>query len=447
MSQYSNKVTTLKVLREQEAPISLPDLLSLLGKGYSERSVRRWLSEWAAKGIVLKKGEKRGTLYLAIKENATQAADIYFSQTSQKIINQIKVSYYLRKSLTYQAEWVNAYRPNIDSYFSLAQLKKLNEMGSRAKKYKSAGTYARQIYNRLLIDLSYNSSRLEGNTYSLLETEKLILEGRATEGKLDEEKTMILNHKEAIRYLVDKSEQTDIDETTIFTLHYLLSDGLVAPGYAGKVRDYGVRIGGSTYLPLENPKTLQKHLSEICKKYNQINNPFEKSLFLLVHIAYLQPFVDVNKRTSRLSANLPLFHANLVPFSFEAIKQNDYIDAMIAIYELNNINPLIDLYIYSYQRTAEKYDVTVEAIGFDRVRVQYRQQRREIVRYIVSNKLHGKKLDEYIKSESIKIADEIDQDQFIRNIQEDLEQLGPQSIIGMGITIEQLEAWRKSRSA
>jgi len=444
MSKEENKAAVLETLKKQDTPLSLPELLKTLGHGYSERTVRRWLAEWIDKGIVVKKGEKRGTRYLAIKEKLAKPADIYFSQASQKIISQIKTAYEIRKPVTYQAKWLNEYHANVDSYLSSAQLKELDAVGSRAKKYKTAGTYVRQIYNRLLIDLSYNSSRLEGNTYSLLETEKLILEGTATPGKLDEEKTMILNHKEAIRFLIDKCEQTDINDASIFSLHYLLSDGLVAPEYAGKVRDYGVRIGGSTYIPLEAPDLLKEYLNVICKKCNKIKNPYEKSIFLLAHIAYLQPFADVNKRTARLSANFPLFHANLVPLSFEAIKQSDYIDAMIAIYELNDIRPLIDLYIHSYRRTAEKYDVTIEAIGFDRVRVQYRQQRREIIRHIVINKLHGKEMDKYIKSESGKISNPDDQEQFIRNIEDDLEQLGPQSIIGMGITIKQVKDWAKS---
>lgn len=445
MLKDKQKSRVFELIKAQNDAVSLQELLHRLGSEYPERTVRRWLAEWVDKGSILKKGNKRSTRYIAIQESEIKSGDIYFSEASKNIISEIKTSYHFRKLVTYQPKWLNEYRPNVDSYLSATQLNQLEEMGGRAKKYKTAGTYARQILNRLLIDLSYNSSRLEGNTYSLLETEKLILEGIASPGKLDEEKTMILNHKEAIRFLIDKSEQAVIDKTTIYTLHYLLSDGLVAPEYAGKVRDYGVRIGGSTYMPLEDPKLLNKYLNEICNKSNKIKNPFEKSIFLLAHIAYLQPFADVNKRTSRLSANFPLFHANLVPLSFESIKQSDYIDAVLAIYELNNINPLIDLYIHSYQRTAQQYDVTVEAIGFDRVRVQYRQQRREIVRYIVINKLHGMKINEYIHSESNKIADSEDQAQFIKNIHDDLEQLGPHSIIGMGITMKQLEHWKTKK--
>ncbi len=440
--QSKNKAAVLEALKKQSVPISLPELIKVLRHRYPDRTVRRWLAEWSKKGMILKQGEKRGTCYLAIKEKFTEPADRYFSQASQKIISQIKAPYDLRKPVTYQPKWLNQYRPNKDFYLSSTQLAELEEAGSRAKKYKTAGTYARHIYNRLLVDLSYNSSRLEGNTYSLLETERLINEGTANPDKPDEEKTMILNHKEAIRFLVDNCEQPTIDETTIYTLHYLLSDGLVAPEYAGKVRDYGVKIGGSTYMPLENPKLLKKHLNDIRNKANQIKNPFEKSIFLLAHIAYLQSFVDVNKRTSRLIANLPLFNANLVPLSFDAIEKNSYIDAMIAIYELKDIRPLADLYLFSYRHTAEKYDVTIEAIGFDRVRVQYRQQRRAVIRHIVVEKLHGTEMDNYIKLMSGKLSDPSDQKQFIRNIHEDLEQLGPQSIVGMGITIKQVEDWR-----
>jgi len=131
------------------------------------------------------------------------------------------------------------------------------------------------------------------------------------------------------------------------------------------------------------------------------------------------------------------------PHSFDAIEQSHYIDAMLAVYEINNIKPLVDLYIYSYRHTAEKYNVTMEAIGFDRVRVQYRQQRKEMIRHIIIKKLHGSEMDQYIKSRSEKFVDPNDQMQFIRNIHEDLEQLSPQNIIGMGITMKQVQNWKK----
>lgn len=445
MPKDQYKLTALEAIRKQQNPIALPELLLMLGAEYSERTVRRWLSEWVKMGLVKKIGQRRSTHYAAMTDNATESTASYFSPASLKALEQVKTPYALRKPLTYNSAWLENYRPNIDVYLEPALIEQLYEAGNRARNQKTAGTYARQIYNRLLIDLSYNSSRLEGNTYSLLDTKRLLMEGIDAPGKLDEEKTMILNHKEAIRYLVDKSNETKIQETTILTLHYLLSDGLVSPQYAGKLRDHGVRIGGSSYIPLENPQRLHAYLKEICSKANQIINPYEKSLFLLAHIAYLQAFVDVNKRTARLSANIPLIVNNLVPLSFDGIKQDDYTSAMIAIYELNDIRPLTDLYVHSYLRTAEIYDVTVEAINFDPIRVQYRQLRREIIRHLILNQLHGDQAQAFIRAEIAKIPKTEDQNQVSNNINEDLEQLGPHSMTGLGITTEELRAWMKQR--
>lgn len=439
------KMSVLSKLKEQIQPVTLPQLLEGLELNYSARAVRRWIDDWVKRGIVHKTGKKIGTRYIAIQNNPVEPENIYFSPESIKIIKQIKAPFELRKPVEYRPNWLIEYRPNIDFYLSPAQREKLDEIGNRAKNFKAAGTYARQIYNHLLIDLSYNSSRLEGNTYSLEEAKKLIMEGAATPGKLDEEKTMILNHKDAIRFLVDNSGQAEIQEATICNLHFLLSDGLVSSQYAGKVRDYGVRIGSSTYTPLESPDLLHKYLKIICNKANQITNPYEKSIFLLAHIAYLQAFVDVNKRTARLSANFPLTYGNLVPLSFDAVKKDDYIDAMIAIYELNNIKPLIDIYMHSYERAAAQYDATVGAIGFDRVRVQYRQQRREIMRYVVSNKLRDTQMKTYIESEVSKFAELNDQKQLASYIREDLEQLDANNIAGIGVTIEQVKEWREKK--
>jgi Fic family protein len=442
MSHEHRKLAALQALRNQQSPIELTQLLLLLGAGYAERTVRRWLTEWVTDGLVQKTGQKRSTRYIATIDNiTTKPTSIYFSPASQQTLAEVRLPYASRNPVTYNPSWLKSYRPNIDAYVKPAIQKRLFEAGKRAHNHDPAGTYARHIYNRLLIDLSYNSSRLEGNTYSLLETKQLLMEGVSATGKLDEEKTMVLNHKEAIRYLVNAANETIIQENSICTLHYLLSDGLVSPQYAGKVRDYGVRIGGSSYVPIENPRLLQTHLREICQKASLIKNPYEQSIFLLVHIAYLQAFVDVNKRTARLSANIPLINNNLVPLSFNDIEQEDYTNAMIAIYELNNVGPLIDLYVYSYLRTTALYDVTVEAIGFDPVRVRYRQLRREILRHIIVNGLSDKEMQTYINTAIKKSVPEEDQARVVENIHEDLMQLGPQSIVGLGVTNEQLQTW------
>lgn len=446
MSLNEQKLNALTRLRECKQPISLLDLLVILGKDYSERTLRRWLSEWNTSGIVIKLGNKRSTKYLAaenVKETPLNQA--VFDAESQRSIQKIKQPYSLRTPISYKPHWLQQYQPNKDSWFGLALQEKLHQVGVRAKNHEPAGTYARQIYQRLLIDLSYNSSRLEGNTHSLLETEQLIIEGIDAPGKLDEEKTMILNHKEAIRYLVNTTSEIKIKDTTLLTLHYLLADSLVSPQYAGKVRDYGVRIGGSVYIPLENPQELKKYLHLICEKAAQIHNPYEQSIFLLAHVAYLQAFVDVNKRTSRLAANIPLINHNLVPLSFNDVNQQDYTDAMIALYELNDPRPLVNLYQFSYLRTAAMYDATIESLGFDRIRVLYRQQRRNLIRHIVIHKLRDKAMLDFIATTVEQFAKPEDKESVIRNIHEDLTELGPQSIAGLGITGDELQAWYNER--
>ncbi|MBM3192394.1 MAG: hypothetical protein FJZ63_07085, partial [Chlamydiae bacterium] len=305
-----------------------------------------------------------------------------------------------------------------------------------------AGTYAHQIFDRLMIDLSYNSSRLEGNTYSLLDTERLLMHGDPAAGKLDKEKVMILNHKEAIRYLVENAAKLELGSNVIYTLHYLLSDGLIESSEAGKVRRQGVRVGGSTYIPFEDPKRLELQMGKILHKAALIEDPYEQSIFLLIHISYLQAFVDVNKRTARLAANIPLIRENLVPLAFNDAKVDDYMLAMIAIYELQDVRPLIDLYVYSYLRTCAAYDSTVKAMGFDEVRVRYRRQRRNVVREVILSGLIGESMRGYVREASIKLIPAADQSAFVEDVIEDLELIDESRLAGLGVIPEQLLAWK-----
>ncbi|MCH9627119.1 MAG: hypothetical protein S4CHLAM2_07530 [Chlamydiales bacterium] len=444
MSLRDNKMAVLRQLGLESEPISLSDLLARLGSGFKERSVRRWLSLLVSEGAVNKIGEKRGTRYSAVgrSEDANSEVSSCFSSASLRAIEAVKRPLFERQPVAYAGEWLDHYQPNSHYYLRKSLQEQLMELGERASGHDPAGTYAHQIFNRLIIDLSYNSSRLEGNTYSLLDTERLLLHGDTAEGKLDEEKAMILNHKEAIRYLVDNAPKMEVSRNVLCTLHYLLSDGLVEPTEAGKVRKHGVRIGGSTYIPFEDPKKLEEQLEKIARKATQIINPYEQSLFLLVHVSYLQAFVDVNKRTARLSANIPLIKSNLVPLAFSDVQVDDYMSAMIAIYELQDVQPLVDLYVYSYMRTCAAYDSTVKAMGFDEVRVRYRQQRRQVVREVVLNGLTGEKIQQFVISEARSHIPEKERQAFIKDVLEDLEQMDESRLAGLGVTLAELRKWQ-----
>jgi len=445
MDLQSKKMAVLRQISQGMESYSLKEILVKLGEGYSERSLRRWLADLVQEGLIEQLGAKKATRYKAVYYKIDHLGKC-FSVESEDILKQIRTPLYERMPMIYRDEWIEAYEPNKSFYIPLELRLQLFQAGRRLKLDDLAGTYARQIYNRLLIDLSYNSSRLEGNTYSLIDTQKLLLEGASAEGKLNDEKIMILNHKEAIRYLVDTAPKLVVSDQTIYTIHYLLADGLLESHDTGCVRNQAVRVGGSVYIPFEDSKQLLVRLNRVIEKAAQIQDPYEQSLFLLIHISYLQAFLDVNKRTARLSANIPLIKNNLVPLSFNDIEREDYNGAMIAIYELQDMRPLLELYIFSYMRTCKIYDLTIKSVGYDEVRVRYRQQRRAIIREIILHHKIGKALHTYIQNEVPKLVKKEDQEAFIQDLMEDLKEINPNRIVGLGITEKELESWNRAQS-
>jgi hypothetical protein len=148
------------------------------------------------------------------------ARGFIFTAENQTLIDQIRQPLINRDPCSYNADWLDAYQPDQTYYLSLEQLKRLHQQGKPLIDNLPAGTYARKIFNHLLINLSYNSARLEGNTYTLADTEKLLLEGKTAPNKLDMETVMLLNHKEAIRFLVDGINRMEINIDNIRSLHY-----------------------------------------------------------------------------------------------------------------------------------------------------------------------------------------------------------------------------------
>ncbi len=242
--------------------------------------------------------------------------------------------------MSYNRDFLDSYVPNRNQYVPDNFRKALFQDGKRFDQQLAAGTYARQICRQLLIDLSYNSSRLEGNTYSRLDTQKLVDEGISAEGKVQTETVMIMNHKEAILFLVENAQDIVLGSLAIRNLHHLLSQDLLAnPEACGNIRTLEVDIGQSTYRPLGNPHVLKELFELILQKARKIKDPFEQSFFLLVHLSCLQAFEDVNKGTSRLSCNIPFIKSNLCPLSFTDVARDDYTAALLALYEKNDVRP------------------------------------------------------------------------------------------------------------
>ena len=160
---------------------------------------------------------------------------------------------------------------------------------------------------------------------------------------------MILNHKAAIEMLVDQAHEIGFNRYTILNLHAMLADNLLGnPHAGGRLRRIPVGVDGTVYHPLEVPQLIEECFEQILDTADAITDPFEQAFFALVHLAYLQGFEDVNKRVSRLAANIPLIRGNLSPLSFVDVPERAYIDGVMAIYELNRVELLRDVFVWAY---------------------------------------------------------------------------------------------------
>lgn len=270
----------------------------------------------------------------------------------------LSVPYNRRPPIEYQAGFLDAYIPGRTWYLSQAERDRMLEAGRPQGGEMPAGTYARGILEQLLVDLSWASSRMEGNTYDVLQTERLIRFGEEADGKNRKEALMILNHKDAIQYVVENLEEISLRRHDLFSVHALLSDGLLAdPAMSGRLRAMPVGISHSSYRPLDDAVAIQEEFDILIHKFLQIRDPFEQSFFLLVHMPYLQAFADVNKRTSRVVSNIPLLKSGLAPMSFTTMDDRAYIDGLIGVYELNNVSLFREVCIDAYLASAEKYRI------------------------------------------------------------------------------------------
>ena len=206
---------------------------------------------------------------------------------------------------------------------------------------------------RLGIDLSWKSSQIEGNTYSLLETEKLLKDKQTSSGKTKEEAIMLLNHKDALDFILAEPEYLkEISVQKIEELHSLLIKGLnVDKG----IRRRRVGVIGTNYRPLDNEFQIREALEDSCRLINEKNNVFEKALLALVLLSYIQAFADGNKRTARITSNAILIANRYCPISFRSVDSTDYKKAMLIFYEQNNISAFKKIFIEQFAFAVQTY--------------------------------------------------------------------------------------------
>ena len=428
-----------------------------LGLKWTRRTLQRRLSLLSQRKEIVTKGQSRAMRYYLAelitksKKITTNEVDfIPLSRSAQNVLDLVKRPLHKREPAIYHRSFLESYQPNKDSYLTPSQMKKLVQIGQIQTPTQPIGTYSKDILDRLLIDFSWNSSRLEGNTYSLLETQRLLEFNERADGKKDSEVQMILNHKKAIRYLIplDKDMPADqnigLNRYTILNLQALLSDNLLPSRDSGTLRKGIVGISHSTYKPLTIPQMISELFDLILKKATQITNPYEQSFFIMVHLPYLQPFADVNKRVSRLAANIPFIKNQLAPLSFVHVHQEIYVQSLLGVYEMRRIFLLRDVFLWAYEHSAKQYTVLSDIDNGkpDIFRLRYHKKITSFISSLVHQALKPKKALVKMKSESKNLPKK-DQTRFIEVIESELLSLHEGNFARYNIRLLEFEHWKK----
>lgn len=445
----------VNLISEYQDGIGIQALLQRLGGSLPRRSLQRRLVKLIEQGQVQMTGEARAVRYrvipslfhvpferkLKLREHSSDEDYVPTSPEGEQIKAYVRQPRHLRQPVGYRLQFLEQYHPNQTAYLSKDLRDQLHAIGRSPVGHATAGTFARDILSRLLVDLSWASSQLEGNTYSRLDTERLIEYGQVAEGKDALETQMILNHKDAIEFLVRNTEHANLTKEVILSLHAFLSDGLMAdPLSCGRIRTRAVEIGGSVYLPISLPQRLEELFGIVIQMAAEIHDPFEQAFFLMVHLPYLQPFEDVNKRVSRLAANIPFIRHNLCPLSFIDVPQQSYVDAMIGVYELNRFELLVDVFVSAYERSCQQYvAVKQNLVTPDIFRLRYRQALSEVVAAIVR---HGEAATvEAIRHRTPASVNKEDEAHFIRLVMDEFKTLHPGNVVRFGIRPLEFSAW------
>lgn len=440
--------------------VGIDDLHTVLADIVSRRTLQRRVSELADQRKIASIGNGRSQRYrlpkiigAGVTEQAHAAdevdAEIYIpvSPESEGIRAYIRQPIQGRKPVGYGRELLETYRPNETAYLSPEIREHLHNIGRSPDGERPAGTYARDILGRLLIDLSWASSRLEGNTYTRLDTQNLIELGQAAAGKDRREAQMILNHKAAIELLVEQAEDIGFNTFTFFNLHALLSENLLAdPGESGRLRSRIVEVSGTVFHPLGIPQQIDAYFRMILDKADAIEDPFEQAFFIMVHIPYLQPFVDVNKRVSRLGANIPLIRHDLCPLSFIDVPERAYVEGTLGVYEMTRVELLCDVFVWAYERSCQRYMAIRETVAEpDPLRLRYR----EVLIAMVGDIVRGLKSPSaaLVRAEVAPLVPREDLEQVTELALADLRQLHEGNVSRYRLRLSEYRAWQPMQQA
>lgn len=241
---------------------------------------------------------------------------------------------------------------NILSTEELAEIEKNNDVFIQ-KTQQLTPVILKKEFERLMVELSWKSSQIEGNTYSLLDTEILIKENIEAEGHKPEEAIMILNHKKALDYIFNNRDYFKvITISKLEELHSILTSDL---GVSTGLRKTPVGIIGTNYKPLSDQHQIREAVEKLVEQVNVAQNPLEKALIAVIIISYIQPFEDGNKRTGRILANAILLANNYCPLSYRSVDEREYKKAVIIFYENNSLDYFKTLFIEQFKFAVDKY--------------------------------------------------------------------------------------------
>lgn len=407
----------LALIAAAPAGLTVDDVLAAPKLALDRRTVQRRLKRMVLEGALRIVGKGPATRYVTAAAAPVPSTShvtphlppkapddpekpvLVLSPEGQTLLEQIQRPIERRKPVGYNTAFLEAYVPNQTRYLDEAHLEPLRQVNrDMAPGDAPAGTYAQQILNRLLIDLSWNSSRLEGNTYSLLDTQRLLEGGEGADEKSVAETNMILNHKRAIELLVQAADEIGFNRYTILNLHAILADNLLPnPRAAGRLREIPVAITQTVFYPLEGLQRIASVFELFLAKAAAIEDAYEEAFFAMVHLPYLQPFEDVNKRVSRLSANIPFVRRNLSPLAFIDVPAELYTRATLAVYELNRVELLRDVFVWAYVRSGQRFAAVRQSIGApDTFRLRHRQAIKDVVSTVMGTPMTQAQATAYI---------------------------------------------------
>ena len=313
----------------------------------SPATVKRILSSLVENGSALVSGQGRATRY-SVSPQAHVTMELNIDTYFEKETDEREVQ------TSFNFDLINETLPNVE-LFTAEEKEHLNTLQAQFTRnlVGITPTEYRKEMERLGIDLSWKSSQIEGNTYSLLETERLLKDKQTASGKTKEEAVMLLNHKDALDFvLADPEYLREISVRRIEELHTLLVKELdVDKG----IRKRRVGVTGTNYRPLDNEYQIREALEDTCRLINGKENVFEKALLALVLLSYIQAFADGNKRTARITSNAILIANRYCPISFRSVDSVDYKKAMLVFYEQNNISAFKKIFIEQFAFAVNTY--------------------------------------------------------------------------------------------